>query len=75
MALTLTVSQQRTGVYPSISDALEIATDGTVISIEPGIYAEVVNLDGRRVSLVAAHDAGSVTIDARAAAAPAVSCR
>ncbi|MDT5028467.1 MAG: hypothetical protein QOE61_4893, partial [Micromonosporaceae bacterium] len=72
MARTLTVSSQRAGAYPTIRDALEIATDGAVISIEPGVYAEAVNLAGRKVSLVAAGEPGSVTVDARAAAAPAV---
>jgi hypothetical protein len=75
MALTLTVSSQRAGAYPTIRDALEIATDGAVISIESGVYAEAVNLAGRKVSLVAAGESGSVTVDARAVAAPAVACR
>ena len=72
MTRTLTVSQQRAGAYPSIRDALEAATDHVVISIEPGVYAEAVNLSGRRVSLVAAGENGSVTVDARAAAAPTI---
>jgi parallel beta-helix repeat protein len=73
MARTLTVSS-RTGAYPSIQDALEVASDGTVISIEPGVYAEAVRLRGRRVSLVAAKEPGSVTIDAAEAGASAVAC-
>ncbi|MCW6009642.1 right-handed parallel beta-helix repeat-containing protein [Micromonospora sp. CPCC 205371] len=74
MARTLTVSAERAGAYPTIRDALEIASDGTVISIEPGTYAESLRLSGRRVSLVAAKDPGSVTIDGGDAYAPAVAC-
>jgi parallel beta-helix repeat protein len=74
MARTLTVSAERSGAYPTIRDALEIATDGTVISIEPGVYPEAVRLAGRRVSLVAAKEAGSVTIDATDARGSAVAC-
>ncbi|GLI02795.1 right-handed parallel beta-helix repeat-containing protein [Phytohabitans aurantiacus] len=74
MARTLTVSAERAGAYPTIRDALEIASDGTVISIEPGTYAESIRLSGRRVSLVAAKDPGSVTIDGGDAYAPAVAC-
>jgi parallel beta-helix repeat protein len=74
MARTLTVSAERAGAYPTIRDALEIASDGTVISIEPGTYAESLRLSGRRVSLVAAKDPGSVTIDAGNAYGPAVAC-
>ncbi|GAA4728238.1 right-handed parallel beta-helix repeat-containing protein [Phytohabitans rumicis] len=72
MARTLTVSSQRAGAYPSIRDALEVASDGTVISIEPGVYAESIRLSGRRVSLVAAKEPGSVTIDASDAGGSAV---
>src|SRR3979409_1441496 len=66
MALTLTVSSQRAGASPTIRDALEIATDGAVISIESGVYAEAVNLADRKVSLVAAGGAGAVTAGGRA---------
>ena len=72
MARTITVSSQQPGAYPSIRDALEIATDGTVISIAPGEYAEPVRLAGRRLSLVAAGEPGSVTIDASGLGRPAV---
>jgi len=74
MAGTLIVSSQRSGAYPTISDALEVATDDSVISIEAGTYAETINVTGRRLSLVAAGEPGSVTIDASGAAAPAVVC-
>lgn len=75
MARTLTVSSQRAGAYPTIRDALEIATDGAVISIEPGVYPEAVRLSGRRLSLVAANEPGSVTIDATGADGSAVASR
>ncbi|MEJ3743622.1 right-handed parallel beta-helix repeat-containing protein [Actinomycetes bacterium KLBMP 9797] len=72
MARTLTVSAERAGAYPTIRDALEIAADGTVISIEPGVYAESIRIAGRRLSLVAAQEPGSVTIDASEAHGSAV---
>jgi Holliday junction resolvasome RuvABC ATP-dependent DNA helicase subunit len=75
MAHTLTVSSQRAGAYPTIRDALEIAADGTTISIEPGTYVEAVELHRRRLTLVAAAELGSVIVDARAVGAPAVACR
>ncbi len=74
MAQTVTVSPRRTGAYPTIQDALEIATDGAVISIEPGVYAEALRLRGRRLTLAAAADPGSVTIDATAVGGSAVAC-
>ena len=46
-----------------------------MVSIEAGAYLEAVDLAGRQVTLVAAGDPGSVTVDARAVAAPAVACR
>jgi parallel beta-helix repeat protein len=74
MAQTLTVSPERPGAYPTIQDALEVAADGAVISIEPGTYQEAVRLTRRRVSLVAARDAGTVTIDATGSGRSAVAC-
>jgi len=74
MARILSVSTERAGAYPSIGDALEVAPDGAVISIDPGVYAEAVRLDGRRLTLAAAKEAGSVTIDAGGAGRPAVAC-
>jgi parallel beta-helix repeat protein len=74
MAHTLTVSQQP-GAYPTIQDALEVATDGAVISIAPGTYPEALNLRGRRLTLTAAGEPGSVTIDATARSRPAVEAR
>ncbi|MFC7548786.1 right-handed parallel beta-helix repeat-containing protein [Plantactinospora sp. GCM10030261] len=72
MARTLTVSAQQAGAYPTIRDALEIATDGTVISIDAGTYTEAVRVSRAAVTLTAAGEAGSVTIDATEAGGPAV---
>jgi parallel beta-helix repeat protein len=74
MAGTLIVSPQRPGAYPTISDALEVAPDDSVISIEAGTYTETISVKGRRLSLVAAGDPGSVTIDASGALSAAVAC-
>ncbi|MEV4131657.1 right-handed parallel beta-helix repeat-containing protein [Dactylosporangium sp. NPDC049742] len=74
MAQTLIVSRERVGAYPTIQDALEIATDGAVISVEAGTYAEVVRLQRRKVSIVAAGKAGSVTLDATGLGGSAVAC-
>ncbi|GAB1509202.1 AAA family ATPase [Actinophytocola sp. KF-1] len=44
----------RPGAYPSIAHALADAGDDAVVAIAAGVYAEAVELTGRRVSLVAA---------------------
>jgi Holliday junction resolvasome RuvABC ATP-dependent DNA helicase subunit len=75
MARTLTVSSTKPGAYPTIRDALEVAGHDDVVSIAPGEYREAVGLRGGRISLVAAEDAGSVTIDASHLGEPAVSGR
>lgn len=74
MARTLTVSAQRAGAYPTIQDALEIATDGAVITIEAGTYAEALRVTGRRVTLASASEPGAVTVDATSAGRSAVAC-
>ncbi|HET6214845.1 MAG TPA: right-handed parallel beta-helix repeat-containing protein [Micromonosporaceae bacterium] len=74
MARTLTVSSQRAGAYPTIRDAVEVATDGAQISIESGTYAEAIELTGRRLTLVAAGDPGTVIMDASSAGKPAIAC-
>jgi Holliday junction resolvasome RuvABC ATP-dependent DNA helicase subunit len=75
MARTLSVSPNQPGAYPTIRDALEVATDDAVISISPGTYPEALELDGRRISLLCNGEPGSVTIDAQASGRPAVSGR
>ncbi|GHJ05658.1 hypothetical protein TPA0907_00250 [Micromonospora humidisoli] len=70
----LTVSPDRAGACPTITDALEIAPDDAVVSIAPGVYPESLRLDGRRVRLVAAGEPGSVIVDGRAAGRPTVAC-
>jgi parallel beta-helix repeat protein len=75
MARTLSVSPQQPGAFPTINDALEVATDDTVITIAPGRYTEALRLEGRRLSLVASGDAASVVIDAEALGLSAVTCR
>ncbi|MER7440695.1 right-handed parallel beta-helix repeat-containing protein [Micromonospora avicenniae] len=72
MVRVLTVSPDRPGACPTISDALEIAPDGAVVSIEPGVYREALRLDGRRITLSAAGEAGSVTVDGEAAGQPTI---
>jgi parallel beta-helix repeat protein len=73
MTRTLSVSTTRSGAYPTVGDALEVAPDGAVIEIDAGEYAERVSLaPGRRITLRAAGEPGSVTLDASAAGAPAV---
>ena len=74
MPHALTVSAQRPGAYPTINDALEVADDGAVISIEPGVYSEALRLTGRRLSLVATEE-GAVTVDATGSGQPALACR
>lgn len=73
MTRTLSVSTKRSGAYPTIGDALEVAPDGAVVEIDAGEYPEAVRLaPGRRVTLRAAGAPGSVTLDATRAGAPAV---
>ncbi|BCB87927.1 hypothetical protein Psuf_052400 [Phytohabitans suffuscus] len=49
-----------------------MAADGAVISIEPGTYTETIRVTGRRLTISAAKEPGSVTIDASGAHGPAV---
>jgi len=74
MPQALTVSAQRPGAYPTISDAIEVADDGAVVSIEPGVYSEALRLTNRRITLAATEE-GAVTIDASGAGQPALACR
>jgi parallel beta-helix repeat protein len=75
MARTLVVDPQQSGAFPSISDALEVAEDDTVISIAAGTYQEALRIDHRRVSLTAAGVPGSVVIDAESLGQPGISAR
>jgi parallel beta-helix repeat protein len=74
MTRTLNVSTTQPGAYPTIRDALEAASDGDVVSIAAGDYAEPLRLDNRRITLVAV-DAGTVTIGVRNSNDPTVVCR
>ncbi|WP_410649854.1 right-handed parallel beta-helix repeat-containing protein [Amycolatopsis sp. cmx-4-54] len=60
---------QRPGAYPTIGDALTEASDGAVITIAGGEYAETVELTGLRVTLAAA-DGATVVVDGRGADRP-----
>ena len=60
------------GMYPTIADALEVAPDGAVITLAPGTYAERVDLTGRRLTLKAAGEPGSATVDATGLDGPAL---
>ncbi|ANN19465.1 ATPase [Amycolatopsis orientalis] len=60
---------RRPGAYPTIGDALADASDGAVITIASGEYAETVELTGLRVTLAAA-DGATVVVDGRGAERP-----
>ena len=75
MARTLLVSPGQAGAFPTIRDALEVASDDAVITIAPGKYPEALNLDGRQLTLTANGERGSVVIDAEALGRPAITCR
>lgn len=60
---------RRPGAYPSIGDALAEASDGAVITIAGGDYAETFELTGLRVTLAAA-DGATVVVDGRGADRP-----
>jgi parallel beta-helix repeat protein len=74
MARTFLVSTQQPGAYPTIRDALEVATDGATISIAAGEYAEAVAYD-RGTLTFAAVEPGSVTIDSGSLGQPTIDCR
>lgn len=74
MSRTLLVSAKQPGAYPTIRDALEVATSGSTITISPGEYAECLNIEGGDLKVVAT-EAGSVTIDASTLGVSAVSSR
>jgi hypothetical protein len=73
MTRTLSVCPDQPGAYPSIGDALAAAGDGSVVAVAPGTYYEALFVNDRRVSVVAAQGAGTVTIDASSGAYPTVS--
>ena len=75
MARTLLVSAWQAGAYPTIGAALQAVQAGETISLAPGEYTEAVVVHGMTVSLVAAEQAGSVTIDATSEGRPAVTSR
>jgi Cdc6-like AAA superfamily ATPase len=75
MARTLTVFPGQPGAYHTIQEALEVASDDTVISIAAGTYVESLVVDGRQVSLVAAGGPGTVTIDSQILGRPGVQVR
>lgn len=74
MTRTLLVSPDQPGAYPSIGEALAVASDDTVVSVSPGTYHEALFVNDRGVSVVAAQGPGTVTIDASAGQYPTVSC-
>jgi parallel beta-helix repeat protein len=73
MARTIQVSTQQHGAYPTIREALDAAADDDVISISPGDYTESITLRDRRITLIAAVGAGTVTIDSSALGESAIS--
>ncbi|WIM98006.1 AAA family ATPase [Actinoplanes oblitus] len=68
MASTLAVP----GTYPTISDALEVAPDGAVISVAPGTYRERIELRGRTLTLRGTGEPGTVVVDAAGLEGPAL---
>ncbi|MGA8118183.1 MAG: right-handed parallel beta-helix repeat-containing protein [Actinocatenispora sp.] len=75
MAATLLVSTEQPGAYPTLRDALELAPDEATILVSPGEYVEAIHLAGRSLTIAAADDDGTVTIDTRPIDVPAVSAR
>jgi hypothetical protein len=68
---TLTVAADRPGAYPTIGAALLEAPDGAVIAIAAGTYAEILELNGRRLTLQA--EAGTnVVLDGEGADQPTI---
>ncbi|MEU7608372.1 right-handed parallel beta-helix repeat-containing protein [Micromonospora sp. NPDC049204] len=74
MTRTLLVSPDQPGAYPTIGDALTVADDDAVVSVNPGTYYEALFVNDRAITIVAAQGAGTVTIDASSGAYPTVSC-
>jgi parallel beta-helix repeat protein len=64
MARTLHVSQNQSGAFPTISDALEVAPPGATISIAPGEYTESLLIQHTELSLVTTDSNATVTITA-----------
>lgn len=64
MARILLVSTRQPGAFPTIGDALEVAPPGATISIDPGEYPEAIVARDTTLTLAAAGEPGSVTLDA-----------
>jgi hypothetical protein len=60
------------GTYPTLRDALEVAPDGAVVVLAPGVYRERIDLAGRRLTLRASGDPGSAVVDASGLDGPAL---
>ncbi|NIJ14482.1 hypothetical protein FHU38_004883 [Saccharomonospora amisosensis] len=72
MARTLHVAPQQRGSFPTIRDALDAATNGTVISIAAGDYTETLTIQHADIVL-RAQDSGAVRINSALPEQPAVS--
>ncbi len=73
MSRTLQVSPERRGAYPTIRDALSAATAGATIVVDPGVYAESVNVSGGGITIAAAED--GVVLDGSEFYEPIIMCR
>ncbi|GAB3312904.1 AAA family ATPase [Epidermidibacterium keratini] len=52
MPRLLEVSKDRSGVYPTLAEAIGDAADGDTIRLDPGEYVESVTIDGMSLTLV-----------------------
>jgi DNA polymerase III delta prime subunit len=67
MAETLLVAPDRPGVFATIGEALEAASPGCTVAVEPGVYREHLILSGGSATIVAAKGPGTVTLQAASA--------
>ncbi|MFF5986444.1 right-handed parallel beta-helix repeat-containing protein [Prauserella flavalba] len=72
MARTFLVAPGQRGAHASITEALDVADDGAIISVSAGEYAETLSIRHRDVT-IAAREAGTVTITPASPDEPLVS--
>ena len=75
MSRTLQVDPSRPGAYPTISDAVGEASEGSTIQVAAGTYAETVDVSGLDLTIVATEGEEGVTVDGADSYNPTISCR
>ena len=72
LAATLTVDPTGTGAYSTISAAISDSTDGDIITVAAGTYAECLDSDGKSLTIEGTSGSGATTLNPSGACSNAV---